>query len=164
MRSVPGAHFKFVWCINNIYRNIPFSEYYPGDDVVDSIGDDVYDAGVPIGHPRWGTIYGSPGGLGALLTFAHVHGKPLSIPEWGVGPTSSSLAGGDDPAYINDLAKVIASNQVAFQSYFYAHEWSTELHDAPLSRVAYRRHFGDGGDAIGADGGTATKLRAGVGS
>ncbi len=43
MRSVPGASFRFDWTINAGYRPIPFNDYYPGNDVVDIIGMDVYD-------------------------------------------------------------------------------------------------------------------------
>ena len=31
MRSVPGAHFQFDWCVNAAYRDIPLDEYYPGE-------------------------------------------------------------------------------------------------------------------------------------
>lgn len=156
MRSVPGAHFRFVWCINNIYQNIPFSSYYPGDDVVDIIGDDVYDAGVPVGADRWSTIYGHAGGLRDLVAFARLHGKPISIPEWGVAPWDpSSLAGGDDPTYVSNLANVIATNSTAFQAYFYAYEFASQLQQGPLSLAAYKASFGDGGTAVGSNNGTA---------
>jgi hypothetical protein len=156
MRSVPGAKFRFVWCINNIYRNIPLWQYYPGDDVVDIIGDDAYDAGVKPGQNRWATIYNSAGGFGRLIAFARKHNKPLSIPEWGVGvPNSSNLAGGDDRAYVKHIARVVATNNVAFQTYFYAHEWATELQSGPRSLAAYRSAFGDGGYALGPSNGTA---------
>ena len=158
MKAVPGAHFQFVWCINNGYRNIPFSSYYPGDDVVDIIGDDVYDEGVPVGENRWNYIYNLPGGLASLVPFANQHSKPIAIPEWGVGtsdPTQPiSGPGGDDPSFVNGLAGVVKNDNVAFQSYFYAHGWNTELTTGPLSLAAYREHFGDGGDALGIDNGT----------
>jgi hypothetical protein len=156
MRSVHGAHFKFVWCVGDLMRDIPFAEYYPGNDVVDIIGDDVYDAGISAGRPRWGTAYNSPGGLSDLIAFARAHHKPLSIPEWGVGvPDGHNLAGGDDPAFVNGLAHVVAHNDVAFQTYFFAHEWATELASGPEVLAAYRRHFGARGDSVGSDDGTA---------
>jgi hypothetical protein len=159
MRAVPGAHFKFVWCINNRYRNIPFADYYPGDDVVDIIGDDVYDSGVASGTSfaaRWSAVGSSPGGLQDLIAFAGAHGKPIAIPEWGVGvPNSSNLAGGDDPAYVQGIAAVVADNDVAFQTYFYAHEWATQLQTGPLSLAAYQAAFGDRGYGVGYEGGTA---------
>jgi len=155
MRSVPGAHFKFVWCINNRYRNIPFSSYYPGDDVVDIIGDDVYDSGVPRGVQRWKTVDLSAGGFQDLIDFARSHHKPIAIPEWGVGvPNRSNLAGGDDPNYVRGIAQTVADNNVAFQTYFFAHEWARQLEHGPRSLGAYRAAFGNAGYADGPDDGT----------
>ncbi len=48
MRSVPGAHFLFDWCVNAYWRPIPLSKWYPGNDVVDIVGIDAYDSGVPL--------------------------------------------------------------------------------------------------------------------
>lgn len=148
MRSVPGAHFKFDWCMNAVVRPIPLVKYYPGDDVVDIVGIDAYDAGVPKGQPRWSTVYNRPYGIRDVLAFAKAHGKPLSIPEWGVGPKSSFQAGGDDPAYVDGIASVVRDNPVAYQAYFYAHEWSAQLDRSPRSIAAYRRHFGSRGDSV----------------
>lgn len=70
--------------------------FYPGDDVVDIIGGDTYDQWQPTstGHvlneSDWSTYTnrvlgdGSPAGVDALSTFAAQHGKPISIPEWGL--------------------------------------------------------------------------------
>jgi hypothetical protein len=158
MRSVPGQHFLFDWCPNNGYRPIALTDYYPGDDVVDIIGDDPYDAGVPTNTTdRWGNVLNRAGGLQTILDFAKAHNKPISLPEWGVGtPTSSNLAGGDDPTYIQGLANLIANNNVAFQTYFYAHEWATELQTGPQSLTAYKNAFGNNGYATGPDNGTDT--------
>jgi len=63
MRAVPGAHFKFDWTVNPAIANIPLSNWYPGDDVVDIIGVDAYDAGVPASVPfsgRWNYLYNEP--------------------------------------------------------------------------------------------------------
>ncbi len=160
MRSVPGAHFRFVWCINNIYRNIPFNSYYPGDDVVDIIGDDVYDAGVAAGADRWSTIYGRAGGLRDLVAFARLHRKPISIPEWGIAPQDgASLGGGDDATYVHNLAEVIATNNTAFQTYFYVGQFATQLQRGPRSLAAYRASFGDTGAPVGRNNGTALIAR-----
>jgi hypothetical protein len=143
MRSVRGAHFRFDWCVNAAYRPIPLASFYPGDDVVDYVGIDAYDAGVPPGRPRWATIYNQRGGIRQVLAFARAHGKPLTIPEWGIGPANSrQLSGGDDPAYVNGIAGVVRRNRVGYQSYFYAHEWADQLLHSPNSLAAYRRHFG----------------------
>jgi hypothetical protein len=149
MRSVPGAHFRFDWCVNAAVRNIPLNDYYPGDDVVDIVGVDAYDVGVHSLRDRWPAIYKRPGGVRDVLEFAKAHRKPLSIPEWGVGPASDRayLPGGDDPGYVNGIAAVVRGNDVAYQSYFFKHEWADQLLRSPASLAAYRRHFGARGDS-----------------
>src|SRR4051794_35913861 len=149
MRSVPGANFRFDWCVNAAWRPIALSKFYPGDDVVDIVGIDAYDSGVNPGLDRWSTIWSRTGGVRDVLTFATAHGKPLSIPEWGVGTPDQSLAGGDDPAYVDGIAGVVRDNRVAYQAYFDNYQWATQLANGPLSLAAYRRHFGAGGDAVG---------------
>ena len=42
MRSVPGQTFLFEWCPNHGRHAMDPTEAYPGDDVVDVIGMDVY--------------------------------------------------------------------------------------------------------------------------
>ena len=151
MRSVPGAHFVFDWCINAYWRPIPLKKWYPGDDVVNIIGIDAYDSGVPIGQNRWRRLYTQPDGIRDVLRFAAAHGKPVSFPEWGLSPAGAhSLGGGDDPAYINDIASVVGNDRVAYQAYFYAHAEAQLLADHALSLAAYRRDFGDQGNTAGA--------------
>jgi beta-mannanase len=150
MRSVPGAHFLFDWCINAYWRPIPLTEWYPGDDVVNIIGIDAYDSGVPVGENRWHRIYTQRDGIRDVLQFAKDHGKPVSIPEWGLAPADTdTLGGGDDPAYVNGIASVVRNNPVAYQSYFYNGHSAIVLDQSPLSLAAYRRHFGQTGDATG---------------
>lgn len=151
MRSAPGAHFLFDWCINSYWRPVPMEEWYPGDDVVNIIGIDAYDSGVPVGDARWARIYNQPDGIRDVLTFARAHGKPVSIPEWGLEPAGGgTLGGGADPAYINAIADVVRMNRVAYQSYFYNHDSAELLSSNPASLSAYRRDFGRGGDTVGA--------------
>jgi hypothetical protein len=149
MRSVPGAHFLFDWCINAYWRPIPLSKWYPGNDVVDIVGIDAYDAGVPAGENRWSRIYNQTDGIRDVLRFAAAHGKPLSIPEWGLwtsGP--GTLGGGGDPAYIDGIGGVVRNNRVAYQAYFYNHDAATLLANSPWSLESYRRHFGGGSDSV----------------
>jgi hypothetical protein len=151
MRSVRRAHFLFDWCINAYWRPIPMKEWYPGDDVVNVIGIDAYDSGVPVGDGRWARIYTQPDGIRDVLTFARAHRKPVSLPEWGLEPAGAgTLGGGADPAYINEIADVVRTNRVAYQSYFYNHDSAELLSSNPASLRAYRRHFGRGGDTVGA--------------
>ncbi len=151
MRSVPGAHFLFDWCINAHRRPIQLSEWYPGDDVVNIIGIDAYDSGVPAGANRWATIYNQSDGIRDVLAFARAHGKPVSLPEWGLWePGSTTLGGGDDSSYVNGIASVVRGNPIAYQAYFYNLASQALLQSGSHSLSAYRRHFGGGGDSVGA--------------
>lgn len=144
MMSVPGAHFSFDWCVNANYRNIPLSFYYPGDDVVDEIGIDFYDAELPSSvSDRWDTLYNESNGLKATIDFANAHDKPISIPEWGVGPPSVKQGGGDDPSFVYGIANVVRDQNVAYQSYFFTNSWVQGLASYPNSLNAYRASFGN---------------------
>jgi Glycosyl hydrolase family 26 len=149
MRSVPGADFVFDWNISTGGRDIPFSSYYPGNDVVDVIGVDIYDSDVP-GDPsdpaaRWTSLENAPGGLAQIVAFARAHGKPLSFPEWGV--LSADDGGlGDDPAFVSGLATVIEDNKVLYEAYFDRTSGGVmPLADAPRSLAAWEKYFGPGG-------------------
>ncbi|HWF56438.1 MAG TPA: glycosyl hydrolase [Solirubrobacteraceae bacterium] len=152
MRSVPGAHFRFDWTVNANTRDVPLSSFYPGDDVVDIIGVDLYDVGVPTAGNRWPVIAGRPDGLNAVSAFAAAHHKPLSIPEWGVGPAlePGKEEGGDDPSYVNGIAAAVQHDDVAYQSYFFADDQAIQLLNSPLSLAAYRGDFGPTGAAVAA--------------
>lgn len=142
MRSVPGAHFQFDWTINAAVRPIPLSDFYPGNGSVDIVGIDAYDQGVAAGEPRWDTIYNRPDGISDVLNFANAHGKPLSIPEWGLSAPGLGSGGGDDPAYINGIGSLVRDNNVAYQSYFFTDQFATQLLLDSRSLRAYRSYFG----------------------
>jgi len=160
MRSVPGANFKFDWCIAALYRALPLSEIYPGSDVVDIIGIDAYDTG-NIGNTaaaRWNEALNGPDGIQAVVNFAAAQGKPISIPEWGVSPVDQSEGFGDDPTFVDGIASVVRDNPTAYQSYFYKYGYATQLGPGTQSLAAYQQHFGADGDSLG----TATALDAGA--
>jgi Glycosyl hydrolase family 26 len=153
MRSVPGAHFLFDWNVNAGYRDIPLNSYYPGNDVVDIIGADVYDVGMP-GDPkdqasRWASLSGEPGGLDQIVAFAKAHNKPLSIPEWGlVGASDGGI--GDDPAYVQGIVNQISDSPVVYQAYFdHPTGGVLPVQDAPKSLLIWRQFFGPGGSLSG---------------
>ena len=140
MRSVPGAHFDFNWCIANGPRAIPFSHYYPGNDVVDSVGDDVYDSGLPnnVGFDdRWQYVYGEPGGVRTIAAFARAHHKPLTIPEWGLAPSSND-GGGSDPAFTRGFLRFLRDDHVQSEAYFFSSSFSSTLLGDPASLALYR--------------------------
>jgi hypothetical protein len=108
-----------------------FTELYPGNDVVDVIGVDAYDqsnahADSPAGFAKWAAM---PFGLDAWYRFAQAHGKPMSLPEWGLNARGE----GDNPEFIRGMHSWLAqrSTGIAFEAYF---NWSkgtlkNSLHD-----------------------------------
>jgi hypothetical protein len=149
MRSVSGAHFLFDWNVNAGYRNIPLASYYPGNSVVDVIGIDIYDSGMPGNPPdpavRWARLNSEPGGLAEIVAFARKHGKPLSFPEWGVVNASGGGVG-DDPAYVTGIANVVKDNDVLYQAYFDRPTGGVMmLQDAPRSLRLWVKYFGPRG-------------------
>lgn len=153
MRSVPGADFRFDWCVSAMYRNLPLSQIYPGSQDVDIIGVDVYDDGNlgTTGAARWNTLMTAGDGLGAIVNFAAAQGKPISIPEWGVN-TVAGGGFGDDPAFVQGIASLVANHPTAYQSYFYKYGQQTQLAPGTQSLAAYQAAFGVNGYAVGGGG------------
>jgi hypothetical protein len=120
MRAVPGAGFTFDWNpnIGSALGDLP--AYYPGDGYVGAIGFDVYDMGwraYPGPQAVWQQDLAGTDGLNWLVSFGAAHGRPLSVPEWGLGITASpagsgNVGGGDDPVFVDQMATFIASHDV----------------------------------------------------
>ncbi len=98
---------------------------YPGNAYVNTIGVDSYDMWPPATtSANWQKQLNGTQGLNYWLAFAKAHGKKLSVPEWGnVMPgtvASGTNAGGDDPAYVNDMAGFFRANaaSLAWESIF----------------------------------------------
>ena len=88
LRNVDGAHFRIDWCPNAGPTPISQTDLYPGDDVVDIVGTDVYATLWGADHPSAASIIGvlrQGWQLDAVAAFGRQHGKPISFPEWGVG-------------------------------------------------------------------------------
>jgi hypothetical protein len=140
MRSVPGQHFKFEWCPNIGRHDVPPDQIYPGDDVVDLIGLDVYnDFWQPeMANPvlRWAYMVDRPYGLRWHREFARLHGKPITFPEWGTGNRPDGHGAGDDPLFIAGMADWFTQSQPVYQSY-----WDVRApdYDAQLSANRYPR-------------------------
>jgi hypothetical protein len=88
------------------------TQAYPGDTYVDMIGVDSYDwwpaATTSAG---WNKQLNGTQGLNYWLSFAKAHSKLFSVPEWGsVSTDVTSAAGGDDPAYVQDMANFFTAN------------------------------------------------------
>lgn len=122
MRSVPGAEFRFDW--NPIIgpgMKSPESAY-PGDDVVDVIGADVYNNNYfppsVTAQQRWNALRDGGYGLKWHRDFATKHGKPISFPEWGTGTRTDGHGGGDDPIFMKGMVDWIAETKPAYQAYW----------------------------------------------
>jgi hypothetical protein len=139
MRAVPGAeNLKFDWNPALMWNGYPFEDAWPGDDVVDYIGLDVYDQSwvkdtypIPAGatadetlqrqKAAWdAAINNNDFGLPFWLKFAAKHNKPLTFPEWGVCNRKDGHGGGDNVYFIQQMFDFIynPANNVYFESYF----------------------------------------------
>ena len=121
---------------------MPADASYPGDDVVDYIGLDVYD----FKHEgsveeRWNTFYvKAPFGLEWHRDFALWHGKRMSYPEWGVGNF------GDNPFFIQQMHDWFMKNEdsIAYAAYFDVDgAWPTQIDNGqfPNSQRLFRKLF-----------------------
>ncbi|MGW0787859.1 glycoside hydrolase family 26 protein [Streptomyces sp. NPDC002911] len=107
MRSVSGQEFRFDFAPSRGRDAVPWTECYPGDDVVDIIGMDSYD------QPPARTFdeqVNEPYGLQKQVDFAAEHGKPISFPEWGL------FRNGDNPAYMRRMLEWIERHKPLYQT------------------------------------------------
>ncbi len=151
--SVPGWHGTVDW-----------ASTYPGNDVVDSVGMDVYDQGLRLPYDLGAGTWADPnqawqvteGFLRAQLAFAQAHGKQVAYPEWGLSGSTTPPSldhGGDDPTFINGMAGWFRSlpasgpGSLAFMAYFNANPPTGGTHalsSFPRSESAFRAAFGAG--------------------
>lgn len=109
--------FSFDWCANVGLQNSPPDLAYPGDDVVDTIGLDVYDAPFePDIMKRWREIAVGPFGLAWLVDFSSRHHRKMSMAEWGVGLRDAP----DNPFFVEKMSEWMAAHagSIAFHAYF----------------------------------------------
>jgi hypothetical protein len=101
---------KLTWSPNGgNHADISIDGMYPGSDVVDVIGPDIYDGYPPVtsdaiwtkGLTEW-LAPGTPSGLAAWQQFALAKHKPLALPEWG-------MQGGDHPIFIKGVHDFLAT-------------------------------------------------------
>lgn len=125
VRSVPDSTFAFEW---NPDRGDQgggdstvgdLASYYPGNQYVDIVGLDVYDSSwqsYPGAAAEFQSIRTQAWGLDWLADFGQLVGRPLAIPELGLGSGPSSpdsgavhgpeaVSGGDDPTFIVDMLR-----------------------------------------------------------
>jgi hypothetical protein len=150
MRSVHGQRFKFEWCPNHGRKNMDPTDAYPGDDVVDIIGMDVYaetwDASTADPHARFQYFLDQPFGLKWHRDFAGERGKPMSYPEWGVGDKPGGGGVGDDPVFVEGMADWFEETKPLYQSYWdvQATDYNARMSNDQFPRAAamFRKRFG----------------------
>ncbi|MCE0535640.1 hypothetical protein LWF15_08960 [Kineosporia rhizophila] len=167
MRAVPGAeNLQFDWNVSSGGNNYNSAVFYPGDAYVDYVGADVYDiswadgtypypadcdADCRLQHQKkaWDDVYNAQFGLKHWSRFAAEHGKPLTLPEWGLWDrtVTDGHGGGDNPYFIERMHEFIDDplNNVAYQAYFQFDVGDNGNHmltDMPQSQDRFLELFG----------------------
>lgn len=104
LKATPGNRFRTDWCVTTVEG--PTVAAWPGDDIVDIVGLDIYNQSYPkIADPlkRWQFLLNHQAGLIWHRDFARAHGKPRSFPEWGTGTKPDGHGGGDDPLFVRNM-------------------------------------------------------------
>jgi hypothetical protein len=151
----PRQAFEFLLTYNRGTSGtaIRFDTIYPGDDVVDVLGLDVYDqkwqdvTSAP--EVRWNDLLHQEMGLEDFKAFAAARGKPMSIPEWSLAPLGWDDNGGvgDNPYFVDRMADWLAANAAAvrFHSYFdHRSGWTGDHRLASYvnAQARYKARFG----------------------
>ena len=140
MRAAPGQRFRFDWTATTVEG--PTEPAYPGDDVVDIVGLDIYNQSwpnIPIPALRWQYLLRHPAGLMWHRDFAQAHGKPRSFPEWGTGTRPDGHGGGDDPLFVrNMLDWMHQGGRVEYACYwnYRASDYDAKVTDGRLPQAA----------------------------
>jgi len=148
-----APHLRWDWTVNR-GRSALMPDpraAYPGDDYVDIVGVDSYDMWPAVTtEADWATHYSGSYGLRFWADFAAAHGKPMSVPEWGVisGSLAAGHNGGDNPFYIEHMVQFFRSlgPALAYESYFNANGTGcgcalVDPTQNPLAAAAYRSAY-----------------------
>nr|HEV8011207.1 hypothetical protein [Bradyrhizobium sp.] len=137
-----SSDFKYDWCPGWGPQDEAADLAYPGDDVVDYIGLDVYDFKYEGSvEQRWNRHYMKASfGLEWQRDFAAQHGKLMSFPEWGVGNF------GDNPFFVQQMHDWFVKNEpnIAYAAYFDVNGlWPTQIDNEqlPESQKLFRKLF-----------------------
>lgn len=113
--------------------------WYPGDEFVDVIGNDVY-VKQAFHSNSFPQVLTWDAGLYWQEQFAQTHGKLMSYPEWAIDYTNGS-------AWITSMAEWMRkprSSRVVYQAYWNSNSVvSTKLDDKPLNLAAFKAAFGE---------------------
>ncbi|MDH6551171.1 hypothetical protein M2161_003896 [Streptomyces sp. SAI-133] len=130
MRAVPGQKFRFDFAPSRGRDAVPWTQCYPGDDMVDIIGMDSYDQ--PSGLSFEQQVK-EPYGLQAQVDFAKAHGKPISYPEWGL------FRNGDNSAYMRGMLAWMDTHKPLYNTLTdYCPHGVWQCADNPRSAQVYR--------------------------
>ena len=135
-----SPRFTFAWCPGAGRLNSSPELAYPGDDVVDTIGLDIYDAPSNAGPTEaWKSGLEGPFGLRWLEDFATRHGKPMHIGEWGVGLKDAP----DNPYFVEQMSEWLHrhAGAIAFHVYFDAPPSELDSGKFPKSRERFIKLF-----------------------
>lgn len=145
--------FLLTYNVGASGTQIKFDTIYPGDDVVDILGMDVFDhkyrddASPP--EARWDELRHQEMGLEDFKAFAARRGKPMSFPEWGLAQKDFDDNGGagDNPYFIDRMADWLSANaeDVRFHSYFnHLSGWTGDhrLASYANARARFKARFG----------------------
>lgn len=149
LRAVPGQHFRIVWNPSLGTGANPPESLWPGDDVVDLVGIDIYNQSwrPQDSDPatRWQGYLTANYGLNWVARFALTHHKPIVVPEWGTGTRPDGHGYGDDPLFIHNMAAWMRAHRVAYESYwdFTASDYDATMSAGkfPLALAAYKAEF-----------------------
>lgn len=130
-------------------RTDALTRLYPGDDVVDLIGCDIYDwyhtQGTDEQSWQRSVRPAHSVGIADVAEFARAHGKGLTFPEWGLASTDESGAG-DNPYFVVRMRRFFEQHAeiLTLESYF--NEPATSLANSiwspvqmPQASAVYRR-------------------------
>lgn len=133
--AMPGIPID--WC--PLMDHPAADPWYPGDDVVDIIGSDVY-VKQAFHANSFDVALDATSGLRWQESFASAHGKLMSIPEWGIDYTDGSV-------FIRKMAEWMRRprvSRVLYQSYWNSNSVvNTALDNLPLNLAAYKAAFAE---------------------
>jgi beta-mannanase len=132
-----SSKFVFLWCPTQ-GQDLP-APCYPGDSYVDIIGMDAY-YDITQDHAGASATFGffktETTGFNWMYTFAALHHKPFSMPEWGINTDT------DGATYINLMANEFKIQGYYLQSYSDAiSEWTLSNNQFPNAGTAYITAF-----------------------
>ena len=145
MRTRPGFNLMVIGMLALGVAGNAAIEYYPGDDLVDWVGQDVY-------HASWENFTDVVfGGMDDFYReFAEWRGKPYMLAEWGLRPPRLAPEGtttNDDPVFINrvlDWAKDHPrAKALVYWSWYYPSEGDYRLQKFPESAKALAEGWKD---------------------